>query len=372
MALDPASCATARGGGEKRGDPLRWRGLRTVAKVVVTGGAGFIGSHLVEALLAEGHEVHVVDNLATGRRENLAHLAREPHLALHELDVNDGARLLPVVAKAQTVFHLAALADIVPSIERPLDYARANVDGTLAVLEAARVGGVGHFVYTASSSCYGADPPCPTPETAPCRPQYPYALTKYLGEQAALHWHAVYGLPVISLRLFNVYGPRSRTSGSYGAMFGVFLAQKLHGQPFTVVGDGEQSRDFTYVTDVVDAFVRAGSTRREELFGQSFNVGTGVPVSVNRVVELLEGPVVHVPKRPGEPDSTEADHTRITAALGWHPRIPIEAGVRHLLDGIDAWKSAPVWTPESISHATAAWFAHLERAAARVPSGGRA
>ena len=280
------------------------RNRKPAPKVLVTGGAGFIGSHLCEALLADGKEVHVADNLSTGRWDNLAQLGPEPRLHLHEVDVNQGPRLARLCRDVETVFHLAALADIVPSIERPLDYARANVDGTLSMLEAARHAGVKRFLYAASSSCYGSAPALPTPETAPSAPRYPYALTKYLAEQAVLHWGQVYGLPVLSLRLFNVYGPRSRTQGTYGAMFGVFLAQKLAGQPFTVVGDGEQSRDFTYVTDVVDAFVRAASS---SLAGRIFNVGTGRPVSVNRVVELLGGPVVQVPRRPGEPDCTHAD-----------------------------------------------------------------
>jgi UDP-glucose 4-epimerase len=334
--------------------------LSSVDKVVVTGGAGFIGSHLVDALLAEGHEVHVVDNLATGRRQNLSHLHHEPRLAFHECDVVDEAALDPIFAGATRVYHLAALADIVPSVERPMDYARANVDGTFAVLEAARKAGIKRFVYTASSSCYGANPPYPTPETASASPEYPYALTKYLGEQTALHWHRVYGLPVVSLRLFNVYGPRARSSGSYGAMFGVFLAQKLAGKPYTVVGDGTQSRDFTFVTDVAEAFVRAGAARESGVIGQIFNVGTGNPTSVNRIVELLGGDRVAVPKRPGEPERTQADARKIAAALGWHARTSIERGVGILLDQINDWKAAPVWTPETISEATRSWFACLE------------
>ncbi|HEY0715131.1 MAG TPA: NAD-dependent epimerase/dehydratase family protein [Polyangia bacterium] len=340
--------------------------MSSVDKVVVTGGAGFIGSHLVDALLAEGHEVHVVDNLATGRRENLAHHAREPRLSLHERDINgsaplgDSAALSSIFAGATRVFHLAARADIVPSVERPLDYARANVDGTFAILEAARAAGVERFVYTASSSCYGANPPYPTPETAAVVPEYPYALTKALGEQAALHWHRVYGLPVVSLRLFNVYGPRARSSGSYGAMYGVFLAQKLAGKPYTVVGDGTQSRDFTFVSDVVEAFVRAGSAPAKGVVGEIFNVGTGNPVTVNRIVELLGGDRVGVPKRPGEPERTQADARKIADKLGWRARTPIERGVGILLDRINDWKAAPVWTPESISEATRSWFACLD------------
>src|SRR6185295_9593546 len=271
---------------------------------VVTGGAGFIGSHLVDRLLADGHEVRVLDNFSTGRPENLAHLARDPRLSLERVDIASEPRLESLLAGADWVFHLAALADIVPSMERPLDYHRANVDGTVAVLEAARQVGVARFLYAASSSCYGIPDVYPTPETAPTRPQYPYALSKLLGEQCVLHWSQVYRLPTVSLRLFNVYGPRSRTSGTYGAVFGVFLAQKLNRRPYTVVGDGTQSSDFTFVSDVADAFVTAAQSTAS---GKVFNVGTGAPVAVNRLVELLEGEVVHVPSRPGEPDRTHAD-----------------------------------------------------------------
>ncbi len=329
-------------------------------KLVVTGGAGFIGSHLVEQLLASGHEVHVVDDLSTGRLENLATMSHEPRLHVHIQDVAEHAGLLPVVRGADQVFHLAALADIVPSIEQPLAYAHANVTGTMSVLEAARSSGVRRFVYAASSSCYGIPDAFPTAEDAPARPQYPYALTKYLGEQSVMHWSQVYGLPAVALRLFNVYGPRSRTNGTYGAMFGVFLAQKLAGRPFTVVGDGTQSRDFTFVTDVADAFVRAAQS---DLGGVALNVGTGRPQTVNRIVALLGGDVVHVPRRPGEPDCTHADVSRITALLGWRARIDIESGVQRLLAHIEDWREAPVWTPAAIADATSAWFRHLGRSA---------
>ena len=325
-------------------------------KTVVTGGAGFIGSHLVERLLASGHSVRVLDNFSTGRPENLAHLTRDPRLTVERVDIATEPRLADLVAGTDWLFHLAALADIVPSIERPMDYHRANVEGTVAVLEAARAAGVGRFLYTASSSCYGIPDVCPTPETAALRPQYPYALTKLLGEQCALHWGQVYRLPVISLRLFNVYGPRSRTSGTYGAVFGVFLAQKLAGQPFTVVGDGTQSRDFTFVSDVADAFVSAAQST---VSGEVFNVGTGAPVPVNRLVELLKGEVVHVPKRPGEPERTHADVSKIQRRLGWRAKVSIEEGIGILLDHIEYWRQAPVWTPTSIEVATREWFRYL-------------
>jgi UDP-glucose 4-epimerase len=323
---------------------------------VVTGGAGFIGSHLVERLVADGHSVLVLDNFSTGRPENLAHLGREPRLRLERVDIASEPRLTALLGGAEWVFHLAALADIVPSMERPLDYHRANVDGTVAILEAARAAAVGRFLYAASSSCYGIPDVYPTPETAPARPQYPYALSKLLGEQCVLHWGQVYRMPVVSLRLFNVYGPRSRTSGTYGAVFGVFLAQKLNGRPFTVVGDGTQSRDFTFVSDVADAFVTAAQS---SLAGEVFNVGTGAPVAVNRLVELLKGDVVHVPKRPGEPERTHADVSKIQRRLGWRAKVSIEEGVRILLDNIEYWRQAPVWTPASIEVATRDWFRYL-------------
>ena len=325
-------------------------------RVIVNGGAGFIGSHLVDRLAADGHSVLALDNFSTGRPDTLAHLAGHARVRLERADVAEADRLLPLFDGADWVFHLAALADIVPSIERPLDYHRANVNGTAAVLEAARRSGVTRFLYAASSSCYGIPDQYPTPEEAPMRPQYPYALTKLLGEQCVLHWGRVYGLPVVSLRLFNVYGRRSRTSGAYGAVFGVFLAQKLQGRPFTVVGDGTQSRDFTFVSDVADAFVTAAES---DVAGEIFNVGTGNPVSVNRVVELLRGDVVRVPRRPGEPDRTHADVRKIGARLGWRPKVSIEEGVRILLDHIDDWRAAPVWTPESIEVATRDWFRYL-------------
>ena len=196
----------------------------------------------------------------------------------------------------------------------------------------------------------------PTPETAEIRPQYPYALTKRLGEELVLHWAQVYKIPAISLRLFNVYGPRSRTSGTYGAVFGVFLAQKLAGKPFTVVGDGSQTRDFTYVTDVANAFVAAAQS---ELAGAVFNVGSGMTVSINRLCELLGGETIHIPKRPGEPDCTFADTSMIRETLGWVPKVDIALGVSEVLRQIDYWRQAPVWTPMSIADATKDWFKYL-------------
>lgn len=333
--------------------------MREIRRAVVTGGAGFIGSHLVDALLSRRAEVVVVDNFSSGRRENLKHVV--DRVVLEHCDVNETDRLREIFDTADCVFHLAGLADIVPSIERPTEYFRANVDGTLSVMEAARAAAVPRVVYAASSSCYGIPDAFPTLETAEARPQYPYALTKYLGEQIALHWSKVYRIPTLSLRLFNVFGVRSRTSGAYGSVFGVFLAQKLAGRPFTVVGDGTQSRDFTYVTDVARAFIVAAES---EATGEAINIGSSRPQTVNRLVELLGGDVVNVPKRPGEPDCTYADTLKANTLLNWESQVSFEEGVRRVLDDIDYWGKAPVWDERSIAEATKAWFDHLGEMAA--------
>lgn len=329
-------------------------------QAVVTGGAGFIGSHVVDRLLDFGHRVRVIDNLATGRADNLAGHANDPRLEVEIADVRERTALARMLKGADWVFHLAALADIVPSVERPDDYHSANVDGTFAVLEEARAAGIKRLVYASSSSCYGFADVFPTPETAPARPMYPYALTKWIGEQYVLHWTRVYALPGIALRLFNVYGPRSRTTGAYGAVFGVFLAQKFAGKPYTVVGDGNQTRDFTYVTDVADAFVRAAES---DLSGEVMNVGSGGTYSINRLVDLLGGEKVNIPKRPGEPDCTFADISKIRRLLGWEPSVPFEQGVAVMMERINLWRDAPVWDAESIARASKTWFDNLGRTA---------
>lgn len=325
-------------------------------KTIVTGGAGFIGSHLSELLIAEGHDVVVVDNLTSGRLENMKSVADHPRFGFANADIRDPAALQPLFEGVDWVFHLAGLADIVPSIEMPSQYYSTNVSGTFNVLECARRSGAKRFLYAASSSSYGIPDLYPTPESAPIQPQYPYALTKFMGEELVLHWAKVYKLPAISLRLFNVYGIRSRTTGAYGAVFGVFLAQKLNGRSFTVVGDGTQTRDFTYVTDVAEAFLCAAQS---SVSGEAMNVGSGNHYSVNRLVELLGGAVEYIQKRPGEPDCTYADVRKIEKLIGWRSRVSFEEGVRRMLERINDWKDAPVWNPASINQATAAWFHYL-------------
>ena len=322
---------------------------------VVSGGAGFIGSHMVDLLVSEGFTVRVIDNMVGGRPDNLAQHGGGGLVELDERDIRAVPPDDALFRGASMAFHFAGLGDIVPSIERPLEYLSVNVQGTVHMLEGARSARIPKFVYAASSSCYGLAS-VPTREDHPIAPQYPYALSKYQGEQAAFHWHRVYRLPVNSIRIFNAYGTRSRTSGAYGAVFGVFLKQKLAGTPFTVVGDGTQRRDFLYVTDVARAFYAAATTDR---VGEVYNLGAGKPQPVNRLVELLGGPVVYVPKRPGEPDCTWADITKITSQLHWAPQVSFEEGVARIVDNIEYWRNAPLWDPASIAEATKTWFAML-------------
>ena len=324
-------------------------------RALVTGGAGFIGSHLVELLLASDWQVTVLDNLSSGSPQNLSHIPAGEFTLVHG-SVTDEEALEASVKGCDVVFHLAALADIVPSINDPISYFETNVSGTALVMEASKRNGVRKVVYAASSSCFGMPAEFPTKEDAPIKPQYPYALTKWLGEEIVCHWGNVYKIPWVSLRLFNVFGPRSRTAGTYGAVMGVFLAQKLAGKAFTVVGDGEQSRDFTYVADVARAFLRAAESSVE---GEVFNVGSGGHYSVNHLVSLLGGEKIHIPERPGEPRMTFADTKKVSTLLQWEPEVSFEEGIEKVLAQIDYWKDSPVWEPDTIGEATADWFKFL-------------
>jgi UDP-glucose 4-epimerase len=310
---------------------------------------------MVDNLLAHGYRVRAIDNLVSGRESNLAHLQNNSDFSFERADVRDLEPGSSLFGGGRFVFHFAGIGDIVPSIERPLEYMSANVQGTVHVLECARQARVEKLVYAASSSCYGLAA-TPTREDHPIAPQYPYALSKWMGEQACFHWRDVYRLPVNSIRIFNAYGTRVRTTGAYGAVFGVFFRQKLAGKPFTVVGDGTQRRDFLYVTDVAEAFRLAAETAKT---GETWNLGAGNPQSVNHLIDLLGGEKVYIPKRPGEPDCTWAEIAKITGDLAWKPQVPFDRGVAQMLTEIEVWRDAPLWDPSSIARATEPWFEFL-------------
>jgi UDP-glucose 4-epimerase len=339
--------------------------MKKQVDVLVTGGAGFIGSHLVESLASQGLEILVIDNLSVGRKVTIDKLlAAYSRLSFELFDVAfddfNSLKNIYTFGPDIKIVHLAARADIVPSIEDPTLYFDANVVGTQRLLEFARQLNCKRFIYAASSSCYGIPAEYPTKEDARISCEYPYALTKYLGEELVTHYSKIFNLSAISLRFFNVYGPRARTSGTYGAVFGVFLGQKFNDLPLTIVGDGEQTRDFTFVTDVADAIVASLSVPHPELPADiRFNIGSGKTISVNEVARLISDQFVYIPKRPGEPDCTFADFAKFTALTGWTPKVNIREGVSRLLEASDDWKDSPAWTPESIEEATRSWFEYL-------------
>lgn len=324
---------------------------------IVTGGAGFIGSHTVDRLLRENYIVRVIDNLVSGRESNLEKHKTDPRLLCEWRDVCKLNKNNALFKGAKYVFHFAGIGDLIPSIENPEKYMMNNVQGTVKVLECSRENKIKKFVYAASSSCYGLAK-IPTKENHPIKPEYPYALSKYLGEESAFHWKKIYDLPVNSIRIFNAYGTRVRTTGAYGAVFGVFLKQKLAGKPFTVVGNGKQKRDFIYVSDVANAFLLAAKTK---LVGKIWNLGSGKPQSVNKLIEILKGDVVYIPKRPGEPECTYADITKIKKDLAWKPKIKFKKGVELMLKEIESWRDAPLWDAKKIQKATQSWFKYLKK-----------
>jgi UDP-glucose 4-epimerase len=322
---------------------------------IVTGGGGFIGSHLCERLLKLGHKLIVIDNFSVGKKKNLESIKNK--VSVIDADIRNYKKIINYFKNIDNVFHLAALADIVPSIEKPNDYYSTNVSGTFNVLQASIENKIKRFVYSASSSCYGVPKQYPTSETSEINPKYPYALTKRLGEELVVHFAKVYNLNATSLRFFNVYGPRARTSGTYGAVFGVFLAQKLANKPYTVVGDGKQTRDFTYVTDVIDALIKVFA--KKNISGEILNVGSSKTVSINKIITLLKGPKISIPKRPGEPQITFADIKKIKRLTNWRPKVSIKKGIEFMLKDIDNWRDAPLWTPRKIKKVTKKWFLYL-------------
>ena len=293
-------------------------------KAIVTGGAGFIGSHLTEALVDAGFETHVVDNYAGGRREDRV----IPGAEYHEADVCDTEALLPVFADAYCIFHEAALPRVQYSIEHPVETFAVNAGGTISILDAAKRAGARRVIYAASSSAYGDQETLPLSETLPPSPKSPYGLQKYLGELALRTWTDVYGLPTVSLRYFNVYGPRLDPDGAYALVVGKFLKQRSQGLPLTIWGDGTHTRDFTHVSDIVRANLLAMDSERVGK-GEVINIGAGRDVTVNRIAEMIGGPVIHEPERV-EPKFTRADNRLAKELLGWEPAVVLEDGVAEL------------------------------------------
>jgi UDP-glucose 4-epimerase len=324
---------------------------------IVTGGAGFIGSNLSQKLIELGHKVTVIDNLSTGIESNLKKVKEK--INFKKLDISKIKDLDQVSFQdVDWVFHLAGIADIVPSIQNPDKYFMSNVLGTLNVLQKSKSAKVKKFIYAASASCYGIPDNFPTKESEKIKPEYPYALTKNIAEQLVMHWAKIYDMPNISLRFFNAYGPNSRTTGAYGAMFGVFLAQKLNNKPLTIVGDGKQTRDFIHVSDLVEAVIKIADSKKNN---EIYNLASGKETSVNYIAKIIGGETIKIPKRPGEPDRSLADISKIKKEINWEPKIKIEDGVKMMLKIIDNWKEAPVWTPEKITEATKPWFRYLNK-----------
>lgn len=327
--------------------------------ILVTGGAGFIGSHLCEYLNKKKNikRIVIIDNLEDGSKKNLSSVANSKKIKLFKCDIRNINSIKSKFKNIDCVVHLAALSDIVPSITDPVNYLNTNVMGTMNVLECMRKNRVNKIIYAASSSCYGIPKKYPTPEKQKIDPKYPYAFSKNIGERTIKHWSIVYGINYISLRLFNVYGTRSRTHGAYGAALGVFLKQKLSNSPLTIVGNGNQKRDFVYVTDVAEAFYLS---IKSKIKNKIFNVGSGYPESVNKLAKYIGGKKVFIPKRPGEPNITHADIRQIRKHLKWKPKISLKDGVSKVLKEINYWKKAPLWTPKKIEQTTRIWFKYLK------------
>jgi len=322
---------------------------------LVTGGAGFIGSHLVDFLLSKDHEVRVIDNFSGGHEVNIKHNKKNKNFKIEIKDINSLKLNEKIFNGVDYVFHLAGKGDIVPSIEKPLDYMTTNVIGTAKVLDNCRNKKIKKFIYAASSSCYGIAR-VPTKEDHKIDPLYPYALSKYLGEQTCFHWAKVYRIPVNSIRIFNAYGTRVKTTGVYGAVFGVFLKQKLENKPLTIVGDGMQKRDFLYVTDVAEAFYAISQSK---YVNNIYNLGAGNPIKIIELAKILSNKFLFIPKRPGEPNCTWASINKIKKHTNWTPKINFNEGVQKMLENIVDWKNAPLWNTKSIDIATRTWFKYL-------------
>ena len=296
-------------------------------KSLITGGAGFIGSNLVDLLIKKKHKVIVLDNFSTGRKSNLKDHSKK-NLKIINIDISKKNENLNKHFKGVNyVFHLAGLADIVPSIENPTKYFEANVIGTLNVLKASKKAKIKKLIYAASASCYGIPKKFPTAESATIDTQYPYALTKWQGEELVMHWQKIFNLPAISLRFFNCYGNRSRTTGAYGAVFGVFLAQRLAGKPLTIVGNGKQTRDFIHVSDLSKIHYEMLKFIDKNKKSYVLNCGYGKGYTVLEVIKKFQKIIQKKikirlkPKRKGDIIISFSNNSKIQKLINWKPKF---------------------------------------------------
>ncbi len=295
-------------------------------KSIVTGGAGFVGSNLVDRLVKERHKVIVLDNFISGSRSNLSHHSKK-NVEIIKIDISNNKNLYKYFKGVNYVFHLAGLAEIIPSIKNPMKYFINNTLGTLNVLEASKKAKIKKFIYAASSSCYGSPKKIPTKETEIIDTKHPYAFTKLLGEEVVMKYANFFNMPNISCRFFNVYGPRLNTRGQYGAVFGKFLIQKKNKKPLTIVGNGNQTRDFIYVDDLTNAFIKL---IRSKVRNKIYNLGSGKETSINKIASIVGGKKTFIPKRPSEPNRSCANISKIKKDINWKPKISISEGIKKL------------------------------------------
>jgi UDP-glucose 4-epimerase len=332
--------------------------MRNKKFFLITGGAGFIGSHTVDLLIKKNYKVRVIDNLSGGNLSNLKVHSRSHLLDFEKADIKKLNPDNKIFKNIDYIIHYAGSGSIVPSIERPNFYMQNNAFGTSKLLEASVWNKISKFIYAASSSCYGIAK-FPISENHRIQCEHPYAFSKYYGEQLVLHWSKVYRLNVKSLRIFNAFGPRLTTKGAYGTVFAVFMKQILEKKPLTLVGSGNQKRDYVYVSDVAEAFIKSALSESKS---HIFNIGSGNPISINKLIKILVGDkykIVKLPNRPGEPYVTCANISRAKRELRWSPKVTFEKGVNEMLNNIEYWKDSPLWTKEKIGLATKTWFKYL-------------
>lgn len=323
---------------------------------IVTGCAGFIGSHMCDYLLKKNMIVYGIDNLSSGKLKNIKHI-KTKNFKFIKSDIKN-LKFFSKQKKIDYIFHFAGNGELIPSIDNPIKYLKNNTINTAIILDQIVKNKIKlkKFIYAASSTCYGKNN-SKTNENSKISIEHPYALSKYLGEYCLMHWSKIYNIPSVSIRIFNAYGPRSRTNNVYGAVIGVFLRQKLSDYPLTIVGDGNQKRDFLYIYDVCDAFYKA--TKIKSKF-EIFNLGFGKSKKINSLASLISNNKTYIPWRPGEPKNTEANISKIKRKLRWKPTITLKDGIERIIKDIDYWKKAPLWTKKKIRKATKNWQKYLK------------